>query len=376
MNSLTPFVKWPGGKTTELRTINKHLPLNIQRYFEPFVGGGAVLFSLSSKNVNEYIVNDISNELVMLYKYIKNNNSIFHQYLTVIRENWLKLEKVVGKHEKELKKLYDNFRDGKINKHELNNSFEAFLYNNAQEFNGMLSVDENPHIKHFRTELLVSLSRKFKRMKQLEKELGYLPDEDYIKNIETGFKSAFYTHYRYIYNNKKTLNISDEYIIAIFYFIREYCYSSMFRFNKSGGFNVPYGGMNYNRKDFSKKLEYIKSNNLIEFMSKVTVDNVDFEKFMKKYKFNKNDFIFLDPPYDSEFSAYDKNEFVKKDQIRLRDILLETKANFMLVIKNTEFIADLYKNKRFKIKGFDKKYTVSFMNRNDRNVKHLIITNY
>lgn len=45
------------------------------------MGGGAVLFSLSNKNINEYIVNDISNELVMLYKYIKNNNSVFHQCL-------------------------------------------------------------------------------------------------------------------------------------------------------------------------------------------------------------------------------------------------------------------------------------------------------
>lgn len=40
------------------------------------MGGGAVLFSLSNKNIN-----DISNELVMLYKYIKNNNSVFHQCL-------------------------------------------------------------------------------------------------------------------------------------------------------------------------------------------------------------------------------------------------------------------------------------------------------
>ena len=46
----------------------------------------------------------------------------------------------------------------------------------------------------------------------------------------------------------------------------------------------------------------------------------------------------------------------------------------MLVIKNTDFIYNLYK--KFNIKSFDKKYSVSLKNRNDRSVEHLIITNY
>jgi len=48
----------------------------------------------------------------------------------------------------------------------------------------------------------------------------------------------------------------------------------------------------------------------------------------------------------------------------------------MMVIKNTDFIFDLYNNKELNIKTFDKKYLVSFMNRNDKEVKHLLITNY
>ena len=48
----------------------------------------------------------------------------------------------------------------------------------------------------------------------------------------------------------------------------------------------------------------------------------------------------------------------------------------MLIIKNTDFIFNLYDGKGFNIQSFDKKYLVSFMNRNDKDVEHLLITNY
>ena len=48
----------------------------------------------------------------------------------------------------------------------------------------------------------------------------------------------------------------------------------------------------------------------------------------------------------------------------------------MMIIKNTPFIMSLYKDKGLNIQAFDKKYLVSFMNRNDKDVEHLIIMNY
>ena len=101
-------------------------------------------------------------------------------------------------------------------------------------------------------------------------------------------------------------------------------------------------------------------------------------KFLKDAEKNgiKFDIIFLDPPYDTEFSTYAKNEFAKKDQIRLCEYLKNTKANIMLIIKNTDFIYNLYNSKEFKIRTFDKKYLVSFQNRNDKDAEHLLITNY
>ena len=51
-----------------------------------------------------------------------------------------------------------------------------------------------------------------------------------------------------------------------------------------------------------------------------------------------------------------------------------TKAKWMLIIKKTDFVYDLYKE--FNIYEYDKNYLVSFKNRNAKDVKHLLITNY
>ena len=48
----------------------------------------------------------------------------------------------------------------------------------------------------------------------------------------------------------------------------------------------------------------------------------------------------------------------------------------MMIIKNTEFIYGLYNKRGIHISTFDKEYLVSFMNRNDKKVTHLLITNY
>ena len=87
--------------------------------------------------------------------------------------------------------------------------------------------------------------------------------------------------------------------------------------------------------------------------------------------------MFLDPPYDSDFSTYAQNEFGKDDQRRLANYLInECKCKWLMIIKNTPFIYSLYDGHGLTIKSFDKKYQVSFMNRNDKQVEHLIIKNY
>ena len=184
-------------------------------------------------------------------------------------------------------------------------------------------------------------------------------------------------HFRHIYNNTKKYKINNAFKSAIFLFIRNFAYSGMFRYNANGEFNVPYGGIAYNRKNLQKKVDYLKTNELKSLLDNTTIENEDFEVFFEKHEPSKDDFVFLDPPYDSEFSTYAKNEFTRKDQERLANYLInKCKANWMLIIKNTDFIFDLYNNKGLNVQSFDKTYLVSFMNRNDKNVEHLLITNY
>ena len=66
-----PFVKWAGGKTQLLSKIKELIPKEYNRYFEPFVGGGALLFEIKPK---EFLINDFNSELVEAYKSLRNKS--------------------------------------------------------------------------------------------------------------------------------------------------------------------------------------------------------------------------------------------------------------------------------------------------------------
>lgn len=67
---IQPFLKWAGGKRQLLKEIDKYIPLKISTYYEPFLGGGALLFNLQPKKA---IVNDSNYELINAYKVIRDN---------------------------------------------------------------------------------------------------------------------------------------------------------------------------------------------------------------------------------------------------------------------------------------------------------------
>jgi len=65
-----PVVKWVGGKRQLLPDIKKYIPKKISKYYEPFIGGGAVFFHLLPK---EAVINDINSELINMYSVIRDN---------------------------------------------------------------------------------------------------------------------------------------------------------------------------------------------------------------------------------------------------------------------------------------------------------------
>jgi len=369
-----PILKWTGGKGQELKYIHPLLPNNINNYYEPFVGGGAVYFSIAS---NRYFVNDKSSELINLYRAIKEQDQIFFQTINEIIYNWRLLEEIINRNALFFIELYLSFSNNEINEVGLKNKIIEFVIKHSKEFNGMLEINFNVCINNFLKEIDKNIINKAKRMKKIEAKKGKLSDKDIVDNIEGALKSSFYMHFRHLYNNIKTYNINVSKEAAIFFFIRNFAYSGMFRYNKSGEFNVPYGGIGYNRKNIAKKIESFQRNDLFNHLKKTTIESLDFESFFDKHEPLENDFVFLDPPYDSDFSTYAKNIFNKNDQKRLASYLIShCKSKWLMVIKNTDFISSLYDNPKLNITHFDKKYLVNFQNRNDKNAEHLIIRNY
>ncbi len=373
---LSPILKWAGGKEQELKYILPNLPdKKFVNYYEPFVGGGAVYTAIQA---NKYFINDKSDELITLYRSLINGDrTIFFDVINEIISNWELIKPIIERNKNLLIKTYKNYRLDNITEKKFQDSLIGFVSTHKELYQKMLSSYLNFNNENFLSEIEKNLIRKGKRMKVIEKEKKLLPDQDILDNFETALKSAFYMQLRHIYNNTQEYELTNALKSAVFLFIRNYAYSGMFRYNSKGEFNVPYGGIGYNNKNFQKKINYLKSIELKSLLNNTTIVNEDFEIFLKKHKPTKDDFVFLDPPYDTEFSTYANNEFTKTDQERLANFLLyKCEARWMMIIKNTEFILNLYKHKHLNIKSFDKKYLVSFMNRNDKEVKHLLITNY
>ena len=371
-SGLKPLLKWPGGKEKELKYILPNVPA-FKRYFEPFVGGGSVFMAMTAK---EYFVNDFSSELISLYNCIASSNENFFWYAELMDKSWENCNRFFHNNYILVDK-YLEYREEKISKDELKQFIHDFCNCKKEEIYAILGKEIGALPSIIMKEMETNLFRKMTRMRKLEIEKHLLPQKDLEDNIETAIKSAVYMNYRYLYNDKGLADSAPTLHCALFFFMRNYSYSGMFRYSSNGNFNVPYGGIAYNSKFMAKKLNYYRSKPLQRHFADAKIYNLDFEEFLRKTNPTEKDFVFLDPPYDSEFSTYAQNAFTKADQERLANYMInECRAKWMMVIKNTDFIYSLYNKEGINIKTFNKEYLVSFMNRNDKKVTHLLITNY
>lgn len=78
---MKPIVKWVGGKSQLVDTIKELLPKNYNKYYEPFLGGGAVLLELNPK---EAYVNDINSKLIDMYIQIREDVEGVINYLAYL----------------------------------------------------------------------------------------------------------------------------------------------------------------------------------------------------------------------------------------------------------------------------------------------------
>jgi DNA adenine methylase len=142
-----PFVKWAGGKSQLIPEISKKYPAElgkqINKYCEPFVGGGAVLFDVLSKyNLKQVMINDINKDLINTYKQIKNRPEKIIEELYQLQGLYHPLSS------EERKKIYyekrERFNLIKINGDETKNIESAvlFIFLNKTCFNGLYRVNK------------------------------------------------------------------------------------------------------------------------------------------------------------------------------------------------------------------------------------------
>ena len=123
-----PFLKWAGGKKQVIDFIDKKLPTEIKSsgeidtYVEPFLGGGAVFFYLSSQfNINNVYLSDINKELILTFNVVKNKPKKLISELEPFEDDFLQLSPELRK------EFYYDVRD------KFNESLENFDYDNFSE---------------------------------------------------------------------------------------------------------------------------------------------------------------------------------------------------------------------------------------------------
>ena len=271
-----PFVKWAGGKRSIIDKLIKLVPEDFNTYYEPFIGGGAMLFELQPKKA---VINDYNKELINVYECIKDENKFSNMC-------------------------------SELNKHEMNHS-EEYYYQ-------IRNLDKD--------------KKKFNRL------------VDYKRAART------------IYLNKA-------------------CFNGLYRVNSKNEFNVPYGKKNKVNTYDGSNLGIIHC--LLNLFD-IKILSTDFEEAVKNAK--KGDFIYFDPPYDSDtsaFNSYTENGFDKEEQRRLAKVFKELDKRgcyVMLSNYNTVLIKELYKDYNFNYITAQRNIGAKAKDR--KIVEEVIITNY
>lgn len=151
LNSVKPFLKWAGGKTQILEQIEHFLPNElsqglIQRYIEPFVGGGAVFLAIAKRYpVDEFFISDINSELILAYKTIQKDVETMIDYLWSIQDEYIVLDEEQRKQYFYQVRLNFNLSRKQINFETYNSGWihrtAQLIFLNRTCFNGLFRVN-------------------------------------------------------------------------------------------------------------------------------------------------------------------------------------------------------------------------------------------
>jgi len=126
---IQPFLKWAGGKRQLLPNIRNFYPKNFKRYFEPFVGAGAVFMDLIH---NDIVINDINEDLINTYKVVRDDVDALIELLEIHAEN---------NNEKYYYEVREYDRTGELEQMDKIERAARFIYLNKTCFNGLYRVN-------------------------------------------------------------------------------------------------------------------------------------------------------------------------------------------------------------------------------------------
>lgn len=247
-----PFVKWAGGKRQLLPELRKHVPARFERYFEPFVGGGALFFDLKNNGyAGSAMLGDANADLIATYVAVRDD-----------------------------------------------------------------------------VEAVLKLLATYQQQHRARGERFYYE-----------LRSA-----------KKPLSGSTFYAIvaARFIALNKLGFNGLYRVNRAGTFNVPYGKW----KTYPTVYDPENLRECARALGGVTFHAGDFAGWINEA--GRGDFVYFDPPYwpvsaTSDFTAYTRSPFGPDEQERLRDVALRLKKRGVHVLLSN---ADVPPVRKLYARGF------------------------
>lgn len=163
--------------------------------------------------------------------------------------------------------------------------------------------------------------------------------------------------------------------VARLIYLNRTCFNGLFRVNSKGHFNVPYG--HYKNPEITMQERLEEASEALQ-RTNPTLSSLDFVEALDKAA--RGSFVYIDPPYEplldkSSFTAYTKEGFNRKDQLRLASKLSELDkegVKWMLSNSDTPFIRELYKEYNI----YEVKVTRTVARTAREVVSELIVRNY
>jgi DNA adenine methylase len=174
----------------------------------------------------------------------------------------------------------------------------------------------------------------------------YLAIRDSVEHLIDRLSMSPFRYDRVLFEEVRALgfaDVSDVEAAARFLYLNRTCFNGLWRVNKAGQFNVPFGS--YTNPTICDAANLRRCS---EMLTNVTLAAAPFERVLEDAA--KGDLVYFDPPYvpltaTSNFASYTKEAFKFEDHVRLRDVALELRRRGVVVLvsnSDTPVVRELY----------------------------------